>query len=211
MAVSEETSFDSASMAGTIEDDLGGWAAQLAASDREAGDYGGGEPPASNRTTISDVYQSVNRVHKHDLPKQRVAARLRRLGGTVHTASAALSYDLVVGGETRVTLRVAYPGLRRHRVTVGGRSYRYRYRTWHFNFHHHGRFSERYTDFFVCIAVNPKGRDQVFVIPWEEVTGKTFSLHGGRGEYTGRYARFRDGWERVLEAAKRIRPLRRVA
>jgi len=210
MAASEDVSFDTETPAESFGEAPGSGSTHLFPG-CEAGGDSGVAPAASNTPHGSDVYKAVNRVHKHDLPKQRVAARLRRLGATVRAASAAHSYDLVINGETRVTLRVAYPGLRRHRVTVGGRSYRYRYRTWHFNFHHHGRFSERYTDFFVCIAVNPKGRDQVFVIPWEEVTGKTFSLHGGRGAYNGRYARFRDGWEQVLEAAKRTRSLRRVA
>lgn len=205
MMASEEASFDTLS------------GEELAGADRWAadGDFDGAAEAAttaeSNRNAAGSVYAPVNRVHKHDLPKQRVAARLRRLGAAVHAASAANSYDLTVNGDTRVTLRVAYPGLRRHHVTVGGRSYRYRYRTWHFNFHHHGRFAERYTDFFVCIAVNPEGRDQIFVIPWEKVSGKTFSLHGGRGSYNGRYAQFRDAWDGVLESAKRSGGLRRVA
>ena len=152
---------------------------------------------------------TVNRLDKHDLPKGEVAARLREMGLDVSEASSASSYDLLVNDRVRVTLRVAYPGLRRHRVTVGGRSYRYRYETWHFNFHHHGRLDERYTDFFVCIAVDPKheGRDRVYVIPWEQVSGKTFSLHGGRGTYRGRYAPFADGWEAIGATAA----MRRVA
>lgn len=168
-------------------------------------------PAGPNTDATSGVEDSVNRVDKHDRPKQSIAARLRRLGATVHAAPAASSYDMLVDGETRVTLRVAYPGLRRHRVTVGGRSYRYRYRSWHFNFHHHGRFAERYTDVFICIAVNPEGRNETFVIPWEQVSGKTFSLHGGRGRYNGRYAEFRDGWERVRARGGAARSLRRVA
>lgn len=209
MTMIEDASFDGEAAVVVNESPAPLWSAV-------AGDVLDEETPAlpaaaSNTVRSRRVQEPVNRVHKHDLPKQRVAARLRRMGATVHAASASNSYDLVVNDELRVTLRVAYPGLRRHRVTVAGRSYRYRYRTWHFNFHHHGRFAERYTDFFVCIAVNPNGRDEVFIIPWEEVTGKTFSLHGGRGRYKGRYAPFRDGWQRILDSVKGNRPLRHVA
>lgn len=209
MAAIEEASFDSEAVAEVAEVSAGPSPLEPLAGRELRGNLPA--RAALNTEQASGVDGYVNRVHKHGLPKQRIATRLRRLGVTVHSASAADSYDLIVNGDIRVTLRVAYPGLRHHRVTVGGRSYRYRYRTWHFNFHHHGRFSDRYTDFFVCIAVNPKGRDQVFVIPWEQVTGKTFSLHGGRRVYNGRYAPCRDGWERVLDSAKRNRPLRRVA
>ena len=147
------------------------------------------------------------------LPKSRVAARLRRMGLTVRSAPSISGYDLVVNGELRVTLRVAFPGLRRHRVTVAGRSYQYRYRTWHFNFHHHGKLKNRYTDVFICIAVNPRhpSREHTFIIPWEKVTGKTFSLHGGRGRYAGRYAQFCNRWELIGTLAKRHAVLRRVA
>ena len=120
-----------------------------------------------------------------------------------------MGYDLLVNGETRVTLRVAFPSMRRHRVTAGGRTYQYRYRTWHFNFHQHGKLSTQYTDYFVCIAVNPRDPsvEEVFVIPWDEVSGKTFSLHGGRGAYSGRYAAFRNRWDLIGSR----RSMRRVA
>jgi len=118
------------------------------------------------------------------------------MGLAVEGVSGAQGYDLVVNAQTRVTLRVAFPSMRRHRVAIAGRTYQYRYRTWHFNFHHHGRLKERYTDVFVCVAVNPEqaARDEIFVIPWEGVSGKTFSLHGGRHRYAGRYATFRSRW-----------------
>ena len=150
---------------------------------------------------------------KHELPKRRVAARLRRMGLAVQVVPSTLGYDLLVNDEVRVTLRVAFPSLRRHRVTVSGRTYQYRYRTWHFNFHHHGKLHSRYTDVFVCIAVNPRqpAREDTFVIPWEQVTGKTFSLHGGRGRYAGRYAPFRNHWEVIANAGRRAGTLRRVA
>ncbi len=134
------------------------------------------------------------------------------MGLSVRATPSALGYDLLVNGELRVTLRVAFPSQRRHRVTVGNRQYNYRYKTWHFNFHHHGRFDTRYTDFFICLAVSELGgaiRD-VFIIPWDQVTGKTFSLHGGQRRYDGRYAPFRGNWDILLAAARR-HGLKRVA
>jgi hypothetical protein len=153
----------------------------------------------------------MNRLDKHELPKRRIAGRLRRLGLNVRGVSSTSGYDLLLNDDVRVTLRVAFPGLRRHRVTVAGRTYQYRYRTWHFNFHHHGKLKDRYTDFFICLGMNPdqgSGKFDTFIIPWEKVTGKTFSLHGGRGEYGGRYAMYRDAWHLL---APSHRSLRRVA
>jgi hypothetical protein len=136
------------------------------------------------------------------------------MGLSVQPFSSASGFDLLVNGTTRITLRVAFPGMRRHRVTVAGRRYQYRYRTWHFNFHHHGRLGERYTDFFVCFGEPAEGDKgaEIFVIPWDAVTGKTFSLHGGRRQYKGRYAAFRDGWSGIAaQAHGSVPPLRRVA
>jgi len=167
----------------------------------------------SNKAPRAGVKRTMNRLDKHDMPKRRVAARLRRMGLTVRTMPSTSGYDLLLNDDVRVTLRVAFPGLRRHRVTVAGRSYQYRYRTWHFNFHHHGKLKDRYTDFFVCLGMNPdqRGKFDTFVIPWEKVTGKTFSLHGGRGEYGGRYAQFRDAWHLFAAPAAHRPSLRRVA
>jgi len=160
-------------------------------------------PPNISPESIVGRSMHANRIDKHEGPKSQVAAKLRRMGLRVREMRGANSYDLLVNDQIRVTLRVAYPGMRRHRVTVGGRSYRYRYETWHFNFHHHGRLGERYTDFFICIATDPKrnGKDQIFVIPWKQVTGKTFSLHCGRNRYRGRYAPYVDAWEAIAESA----------
>jgi hypothetical protein len=135
------------------------------------------------------------------------------MGLSVRSVSSILGYDLLVNGELKVTLRVAFPSLRRHRVTVGNRQYSYRYKTWHFNFHHHGKLDMRYTDFFICLAVSGRrgGSRATFVIPWEEITGKTFSLHGGQRGYDGRYAPFKEDWDTILTAAGRDGTLRRVA
>ena len=154
-----------------------------------------------NKRVVSGVEAGVetvrvSRIDKHEVPMGDVAGRLRQLGLGVAGAAAGSGYDLLVDRRVRVALRVAYPGYRRHRVRVRGRTYQYRYRTWHFNFHHHGTMEDRYADYFVCTAMLASGGiNQIFVIPWGEVSGKTFSLHCGRSEYRGRYAKFRDAWE----------------
>lgn len=131
---------------------------------------------------------------------------------SVRVVPSSFGYDLLVNDHVRVAIRVAFPSYRRHRVSVGDRRYSYRYKTWHFNFHHHGRFDARYADFFVCLAVSDDRRSirDSFIIPWESVTGKTFSLHGGQRRYEGRYAGFRGRWDSILAAA-RGQALRRVA
>jgi hypothetical protein len=148
----------------------------------------------------------MNRIAKHELPKQRVAARVRRLGLAVRSVNSSLGHDLLVDDHLRVSLRVAFPSIRHHRVRVGGREYRYRYPSWHFNFHHHGEMKDRYADFFVCVAVPPASASraaEIFVIPWEGLRGKTFSLHAGRRRYAGQYARYRDGWAQLVETVRR--------
>jgi len=137
------------------------------------------------------------------------------MGLAVRTVPSSTGYDLLLNDGQRVTLRVAFPGLRRHRVTVAGRTYQYRYRTWHFNFHHHGKLRDRYTDYFICVGLTPgqgqRGNAETFVIPWEKVTGKTFSLHGGRGPYGGRYAGYRDAWRLLATHVHHRSSLRSVA
>ena len=98
----------------------------------------------------------MNRVQKHLLPRRRMAERLRRMGFRVGVASPVTGYDLLVNGRARVALRVAFPRVRRHHVTVRNRRYTYRYRSWHFNFHHHGKLGKRYADAFICLAMEPR-------------------------------------------------------
>lgn len=143
----------------------------------------------------------MNRLRKHQLPKRRIADRLRAMGFRVTNVATSEGYDLLVDGRLRVALRVAFPRQRLHRVTVRERKYTYRYRSWHFNFHHHGRLDEPYADVIVCLAMEPRHpeKEAVFVIPWESVTGKTFSLHASRRDYGGKYARYRDRWDVVTE------------
>jgi len=144
----------------------------------------------------------MDKLQKHLLPKRRIAARLRRAGLRVRSAPPAEGYDLVVDDHVRVALRVAFPRVRNHQVTVRDRRYTYRYRSWHFNFHHHGRLDRRYADVFVCVAMEPRdmAREEVFVIPWESISGKTFSLHAARHRYEGQYAQYLNRWG-VVEAA----------
>jgi hypothetical protein len=144
----------------------------------------------------------MNKVAKHHLPKRRVADRLRRMGLAVTTVSPTRGYDLLVNNHIRIALRVAFPRLRNHTVTSKNRRYTYRYRSWHFNFHRHGRIDRRYADVIICYGMEPHDdeRDKVFVIPWEAVSGKTFSLHAARNEYEGQYAQYRDRWSVVSDA-----------
>jgi hypothetical protein len=148
------------------------------------------------------------------LPKQRIANRLRRAGFRVQAMPATQSYDLLINERVRVALRVAFPRIRKHQVTVRDRRYTYRYRSWHFNFHHHGKLGKRYADVFVCMAMEPKrpSREEVFVIPWEAVSGKTFSLHAARRRYAGQYAKYVNRWREITQAvAETAGRLRHVA
>jgi hypothetical protein len=157
----------------------------------------------------------MNRIKKHELPKRRVASRLRRLGTEVKAQPQGSGCDFVVNGGIRVALKVALPHRTTHRVVSRGRRYTYRYRTWHFNFHRHGRMDRRYADFILCVAHNNRGAksDDVFVIPWEAISGKTFALHDSRTKaYVGRYACYRNAWNLIGEAANRVNAaLRHVA
>jgi hypothetical protein len=156
----------------------------------------------------------MDRVQKHLFPKRRIADRLRRAGFKVHAVSPAHGYDLLVNDRARVALRVAFPRLRRHQVTVRDRRYTYRYRSWHFNFHHHGKFGKRYADVFVCLAMEPKqpSREEVFIIPWDAVSGKTFSLHAAKRRYAGQYAQYLNRWREITSAvAETPNRLRKVA
>jgi hypothetical protein len=144
----------------------------------------------------------MNKVKKHLMPKRRIADRLRRMGFNVTLVPPSQGYDLLVNNRLRVALRVAFPRVRSHRVTSKGRRYFYKYRSWHFNFHRHGRMDRRYADVVICLGVEPRKaeREKVFVIPWEAVSGKTFSLHAARCEYDGRYAPYRDNWSVIRSA-----------
>ena len=124
------------------------------------------------------------------------------------------SYDLLVNDCVRVALRVAFPRSCQHHVTVHDRRYTYRYRSWSFNFHHHGKLEKRYADVLVCLAMEPQdlSREEVFVIPWEAVSGKTFSLHAGRRRYAGQYAKYLNRWQVISQAvAEMSGRLRKVA
>ena len=154
----------------------------------------------------------MDRVKKHLLPKRRITERLRRLGLTVRMVSPIKGYDLLVNDRARVALRVAFPQMRRHHVTVRDRRYTYRYRSWNFNFHHHGKLGKRYADVFVCLAMEPRhpSREEAFIIPWEAVSGKTFSLHAAQKRYAGQYAQYLNRWRLVASVAEET-ALRHVA
>ena len=143
----------------------------------------------------------MNRQSKHYKARATVATKLGGMGLGVTDVPRAKGYDLLVNGEIRVALRVAFPGRYAHTVTVGGKRYTYNYKSWSFNFHRHGRWDRKYCDVFVCIAKRRSGIDEVFVIPASVVSGPTFSLHGaGTRPYRGRYAQFRDRWAVFTES-----------
>jgi hypothetical protein len=147
----------------------------------------------------------MNRVAIHDVPKQRVAAHIERLGHHVEPARPQARYDFMVDDRIRLALRVAYPSSSRRRVQVGGRRYNYVYRAWNFNFHHRGKVGERYSDFFTCIALVPGEEPdlaEAFVIPWEAISGKTFYLPDSRRPYAGKFAVYRNAWHLLSEAGK---------
>jgi hypothetical protein len=156
----------------------------------------------------------MDRIQKHTLPKRRIAERLRRAGFRIQLVSPTHAYDLLVNDRVRVALRVAFPRMRKHHVTVRNRHYTYLYRSWHFNFHHHGKLGKRYTDVLICLAMEPRhpSREEVFVIPWEAISGKTFSLHAGRRRYAGQYAKYLNRWREITAAvAETATRLRKVA
>jgi hypothetical protein len=142
----------------------------------------------------------MNRQTKHQAARTAVGAQLKRMGLAVEDVPRTKGYDILVNGEIRVALRVAFPGRYAHTVTVGGKRYAYNYRSWSFNFHRHGHWDRKYCDVFICIAKRRGGRDEVFVIPAAAVSGPTFSLHGaGTRPYRGRYAKYRDRWSVFTE------------
>ncbi|MFT4571717.1 MAG: hypothetical protein ACI8TX_001035 [Hyphomicrobiaceae bacterium] len=121
-------------------------------------------------------------------------------------------YDFLVNGSVRVAVRYAFPTSYREQTyqKKNGETSRYTYKRWTFNFHRHGKISERYCDFFVCLLVPsaPTTRNPTdvtaFVIPWEAITGLTFcssARDSNPRPYRGRYARFGNGWHRIVEAA----------
>jgi hypothetical protein len=143
----------------------------------------------------------MNRVEIHEVPKQDVVSHLTSLGHQVETAPPQSRFDFIVDGHLRLALRVAYPSSSRRRVHVGGRHYNYVYRAWNFNFHHRGKVGDRYSDFFACVPLVPQQTldlAQAFVIPWEAISGKTFYLPDSRRAYAGKFATFRNAWERIL-------------
>ncbi|GIW41556.1 MAG: hypothetical protein KatS3mg076_2133 [Candidatus Binatia bacterium] len=141
----------------------------------------------------------------HDLPKPVVIQHLETLGLTVKEASPMQRYDFTVQGRVRLALRVAFPSSSRRRVRVKRRLYQYVYRAWNFNFHHRGVVGAQYCDFFLCVPLGtgkPPSMEDVYVIPWSAITGKTFYLPEARRPYRGRFARYRNGWQQIVETVR---------
>jgi len=109
-------------------------------------------------------------------------------------------------------VRYAFPTTERTQTykKKNGEISKYVYKRWTFNFHRHGKISERYCDFIVCFlasteAAKGRGSDvSVFTIPWEAITGLTFCSscrEGGHRPYRGKYAVYQDRWDLIAKAA----------
>lgn len=145
----------------------------------------------------------MTRVEKHATARQCVEQYLRSIGFQVASVPRDRGYDLLVNGCVRVAVRVSFIKTHKYRVTVSGRAYEYNYSTWIFNFHHHGKFDNKYADVIVCLAMNPPSTEyDAFVIPWEQITGMTFKLHAKIKSYRGRYAMHRDQWSAIARKAR---------
>lgn len=122
-------------------------------------------------------------------------------------------YDFLVNGKVRLAVRYAIPTADREQTyrKRNGEISRYVYKRWTFNFHRHGELGERYCDFFVCFlaSADSKARNNsevtVFTIPWEAITGLTFCSsvrEGSTRTYRGKYAKYRDAWQLIEQAAE---------
>jgi hypothetical protein len=122
-------------------------------------------------------------------------------------------YDFLVNGKVRLAVRYAIPTADREQTyrKRNGEISRYVYKRWTFNFHRHGELGERYCDFFVCFlaSADSKARNNsevtVFTIPWEAITGLTFCSsvrEGSTRTYRGKYAKYRDAWHLIEQAAE---------
>lgn len=140
----------------------------------------------------------------HDIPKTRIRTRLRALKLDVQTMSPLSRYDFLVNGRIRIAVRTAFPSSYRRRVRLRKRLYSYVYRAWNFNFHHRGKIDERYCDFFICVPLGGRrvNLNVAYVIPWEARTGKTFYLPDSQRPYSGKYAVYRGGWDRIAKAVE---------
>lgn len=140
----------------------------------------------------------------HDIPKARVQAKLKSLGLDVAPVHALQRYDFLINGKLRVALRTAFPSSYKRNVQLRDHVYNYVYRAWNFNFHHRGKIDEAYCDYFVCVPLGDGKIDvaAAYVIPWAQRTGKTFYLPDSQRPYSGKYARFRNAWAALAEAAR---------
>jgi hypothetical protein len=111
----------------------------------------------------------------------------------------ATRYDLLIDRRVRVALRTAHLSAFRRRQHSGDEGYRYLYRAWIFNFHHRGRITEQYCDFFICVPLLSPRIDlrTAYVIPWPARGGKMFYLPASHRPYGGKYAAYRNAWEQL--------------
>ncbi len=161
--------------------------------------FGSNPVNGSAATLAQGLPSATTKCAIHDMAKERLVTHLSAMGLHVEVMKPHDRFDVLINGTLRVAIRVALPSVHPVRVQVGKRQYQYQYRSWLFNFHHHARI-DRYADFLICLPVDgDRGLDpsDVYVIPWEVRSGKTFSLHEARRPYRGRYTRYRGAWEQL--------------
>ena len=147
----------------------------------------------------------MNRQVKHQTARTAVASRLRRMGISVEEAPRNGKFDLLLNGELRVALRVAFPGRYAHTVKVNGRRYAYDYQSWNFNFHRHGRWERKYCDVFVCVAKHRRTADETFIIPAERDHRSDVQLARRRQGLPRSLRRVSQPLEYLRDAARRHR------
>jgi len=151
----------------------------------------------------------------HASAVDRCRRDLESLGIQVQPADARRDHhDLLVQEKVRVVVRYATAHIAKQHTyrRRNGELVRYAYKSWNVNFHRHGRLRDRYCDFFVCYLagagthISADSSTALFVIPWEAVTGLTFTLTRGaesRRPYDGHYAPYGDRLDLIAEAAQR--------
>ncbi len=160
---------------------------------------------------VSEKYRAPSLTHSRASNLCQLV--LKELGlGLTRTVDQHDGYDFLVEGRVRVAVRYAFPSASREQsyTKKNGELSRYSYKRWTFNFHRHGKISDRYCDFFVCLLGSDRSAGRgtfevtCFVIPWEAITGLTFcsSIRSDSPRsYNGHYARYIDAWPLIAEAA----------
>lgn len=128
---------------------------------------------------------------------KRVASMLRRRGVSVsHVAHAQRELGDLRTADHFIAVRGAAQHDTKRQVTHGKRTYHYRYLARHWNFHEHGRWTQR-PDFWILVELD--GR-HVYVIPNQAVEGvrKTAHQHNARRHRGSWLDQYRDALVQLL-------------